>query len=710
MLSLDGAEHERHRAPFSRAFRLGPVHERFTELVEAECDRLLDRIAAWGAADLRTELSGPLSVAAMAAALGLDDLPADVPLAWYGAIVGAVTDITAGREPSPEGADAFAALGRALEPVLEREPAATLLGAAARGAGALDRGEVVSNAAVLLFGGIETTDGMIANALCHVLSSDLAPAELAERPALAANVVEESLRLEPAAAVVDRYATRDVELGGATIGRRELVRVSLSAANRDPSVFAEPHRFVPDRENARLQAAFAHGPHVCLGMHLARLEARVALVRAVERLPGLRLDPDGDGAPTGLVFRKPAELRVLWSTFGGGTVTGMTDALIIDAVRTPIGRRNGALAGVRAEELAAQVLNGLVSRHDLEPGEIEDVQMGCVSQVGEQALNVARMSALVAGWPETVCGTSIDRQCGSSMQAAFNASSAIQAGHLDVVVASGVESMSRVPMGSNLTVNGFEGFSPKLYEHWEVVPQGISAEVIADEWGLSREDLDEYSYESHRRAIAAIDEGRFEREIVPVETGAGGAAVLVAVDENPRRDTSLEKLASLKPAFKEDGKVTAGNSSAIVDGAAAMLVTSEAAAGRLELEPRGRFVSFGIAGVDPYRMLHGNPLACERALARAGLTWDDIAVIEVNEAFASVVLQFLKDTGLHERWQAGDVNPNGSGISLGHPLGATGARITATLLAELERREERYGVASMCIGQGQAIAAVVERL
>ena len=314
MLSLDGTEHERHRAPFSRAFRLGPVHERFTELVEAACVRLLDRISGQGTADLRTELSGPLSVAAMAAALGLDDLPADVPLAWYGAIVGAVTDITAGREPSPEGAEAFTALGRALEPVLEREPAATLLGAAARGARALDRCEVVSNAAVLLFGGIETTDGMIANALFHVLSSDLARANVLERPALAANVVEESLRLEPAAAVVDRYATRDVELGGATIGRRELVRVSLSAANRDPSVFAEPHRFVPDRENAKLQAAFAHGPHVCLGMHLARLEARVALVRAIERLPGLRLDPDGDAAPTGLVFRKPAELRVLWAT------------------------------------------------------------------------------------------------------------------------------------------------------------------------------------------------------------------------------------------------------------------------------------------------------------------------------------------------------------------------------------------------------------
>jgi acetyl-CoA acetyltransferase family protein len=388
----------------------------------------------------------------------------------------------------------------------------------------------------------------------------------------------------------------------------------------------------------------------------------------------------------------------------------MTDALIVDAIRTPIGRRNGALAGVRAEELAAQTLNGLVGRLDLDPGEIEDVQMGCVSQVGEQALNVGRMSLLVAGWPETVCGTTVDRQCGSSMQTAFNAAAAVQAGHLDVVVASGVESMSRVPMGSNLTANGFEGFSPKLYEHWDVVPQGISAEVIADEWDLSREALDEYSYESHRRAIAAIDEGRFEREIVPVEVGATGAAVLVGVDENPRRDTSLEKLATLPAAFKEGGKITAGNSSAIVDGAAAMLVTSEAAASRLGLEPRARFVSFGLAGVDPYRMLHGNPQSAARALEKAGLGWDDMAVIEINEAFASVVLQTLADTGLHERWEAGDVNPNGGGISLGHPLGATGARITATLLNELARRNERYGLATMCIGQGQAIAAVIERL
>ena len=210
--------------------------------------------------------------------------------------------------------------------------------------------------------------------------------------------------------------------------------------------------------------------------------------------------------------------------------------------------------------------------------------------------------------------------------------------------------------------------------------------------------------------MAAIDEGRFEREVVPIEVSNPHVGTLFAVDQTPRRDTTLEKIAALPAAFKEGGKITAGNSSQICDGAAAMLVTSERAAERLGLEPRGRFVSFGLAGVDPYRMLHGNPLACSRALERAGLTWDDIAVIEVNEAFASVVLQFLADTGLHERWQGGDVNPNGGGISLGHPLGATGARITATLLSELDRRGVRYGIASMCIGQGQAIAAVLERM
>jgi acetyl-CoA acyltransferase len=388
----------------------------------------------------------------------------------------------------------------------------------------------------------------------------------------------------------------------------------------------------------------------------------------------------------------------------------MAEAYVVDVVRSPIGRRNGSLSAIRADELAAEVLNGLIGRLELDAGEIEDVQMGCVTQVGEQALNVGRGAVLVAGWPETVCATTVDRQCGSSLQAAFNGASAIQAGHLDLVVAAGVEHMTRVPMGSNLGDAGWGAVNEKIGERWPIVPQGISAEVIAKEWGLSREALDEYSLESHRRAVAASDEGRFENEIVPIEVGAGGAAVLFAVDETPRRDTSLEKLASLQPAFTPDGIVTAGNSSSIVDGAAAMLIASESAAGRLGLEPRARFVSFGLSGVDPYRMLHGNPQACASALARARIGWDDVSVIEVNEAFASVVLQFLADTGLHDRWEAGDVNPNGGGISLGHPLGATGARITATLLNELERRDGRYGIASMCIGQGQAIAAVIERL
>jgi acetyl-CoA acyltransferase len=386
----------------------------------------------------------------------------------------------------------------------------------------------------------------------------------------------------------------------------------------------------------------------------------------------------------------------------------MRDALIIEAVRSPIGKRNGTLASVRADELAAQVLNGLVSRVDVDPGAIEDVQMGCVTQIGEQGLNIGRVASLIAGWPETVAATTVDRQCGSSMQAAMNAASAIQAGHLDLVVAAGIENMSRVPMGSNLGEAGWSGFSDKLLDQWQIVPQGISAEVIAEEWGLSREDLDAYSYESHMRAVRAIDEGRFEREIVPIEVSNPHVGVLFAVDETPRRETTLEKMATLPPAFKEDGVVTAGNSSAIVDGSAAMLVASSQRASELGLEPRARFVSFGVVGVDPYRMLHGNPQACERALAKAGLGWDDMAVIEVNEAFASVVLQFVEDTGLGERME--DVNPNGGGISLGHPLGATGARITATLLNELDLRDARYGIATMCIGQGQAIAAVIERV
>ena len=264
-------------------------------------------------------------------------------------------------------------------------------------------------------------------------------------------------------------------------------------------------------------------------------------------------------------------------------------------------------AGTRGDELAAQVLNGLVGRHDLDPAEVEDVQMGCVTQIGEQGWNIGRMAPMVAGWPETVCGTTVDRQCGSSMQTNFNAAAAVWAGQLDVVVSAGVEMMSRVPMGSN----GGD-LSDKLLERWQIVPQGISAEALASEWNLSREALDAFSLESHRRAIAAIDDGRFENEIVPVEVGAAGAAVLFAVDEAPRRDTSAEKLASLQPAFLPDGVVTAGNSSQIVDGAAAVLVASEAAAGRLGLEPRARFVSFGLCRRRPV------PDAARQPARRAG--------------------------------------------------------------------------------------------
>jgi acetyl-CoA acyltransferase len=412
------------------------------------------------------------------------------------------------------------------------------------------------------------------------------------------------------------------------------------------------------------------------------------------------------------------------------------DAFIVDAVRSPIGRKNGTLSVLRGDDLAAQVLNGLIARHDLDPLEIEDVQMGCVTQIGEQGWNVGRMAVLAAGWPVEVSATTVDRQCGSSMQTNFNAAAAIMAGQLDLVVSAGVEMMSRVPMGSN---GG--SISEQVTDRHEIVMQGTSAELLADEWHLTREELDAYSLESHRRALAASDGGKFEREIIPIELpqdsvpstsnsllqapGSGSAAprgavpgtsnsllqaapALFAVDEAPRRETSAEALAALKPAFRPDGVVTAGNSSQIVDGSAAVLIASEAAVNRLGLTPRARFVSFGIAGVDPTRMLHGNPQAMEKAVAKAGLTIDDMGVIEVNEAFASVVLQTAKDLHLEQRM--GDVNPNGGGISLGHPLGATGARMTATLVSELERRDARYGIASMCVGFGMAIAGVVERL
>jgi cytochrome P450 len=314
MLSLDGAAHRSHRDPFAPPFRRAPVLERFTPLVAAETDRLIDAFAGAGTAELRRAFAGPLAAAIVTYALGLEDAgPAEV-LGWYDAIVASVTAITAGGAPTVEGRRGFAALQAAMGPALAREASASLVAAAAHAAGGLESEQVISNAAVLLFGGIETTEGMIANALVHLLSEPAQLAAVRADPGLLAGAVEESLRLEPAAAVVDRYATRPVELGGAQIGERDLVRVSITGANRDPAVFAEPDRFDVRRANARLHLAFAHGPHVCIGMHLARLEAHTALARVLERLPGLQLDPAHPPVMRGLVFRKPDAVRVRWPT------------------------------------------------------------------------------------------------------------------------------------------------------------------------------------------------------------------------------------------------------------------------------------------------------------------------------------------------------------------------------------------------------------
>jgi cytochrome P450 len=313
MLTLDGGEHQRHRAPFARPFRLQAVRERFTDLVSQEVDRLIDAVEPAGEAELRRTFAGPLAAAVVTHSLGLRETDTAAVLGWYDAIVAAVTEVTAGGEVPAAGRAAFGDLRAAIEPVLDREPGSSVLAAAAGDAGGLERREVVSNAAVMLFGGIETTEGMIANAILHLLCAPDQLALVRGEPGHLPNAIEESLRLEPAAAMVDRYATTDVELGGASIRQGELVSVSVAAANRDPATFPDPDRFDVRRENARQHLAFARGPHVCIGMHLARLEAHTAVGRLLDRLPGLRLDPAQPAAPSGLVFRKPPALHVLWS-------------------------------------------------------------------------------------------------------------------------------------------------------------------------------------------------------------------------------------------------------------------------------------------------------------------------------------------------------------------------------------------------------------
>ncbi len=385
----------------------------------------------------------------------------------------------------------------------------------------------------------------------------------------------------------------------------------------------------------------------------------------------------------------------------------MREAVIIEAVRTPIGKKNGSLAGWRPDDLVAFTLRVLVDRVGIDPKEVEDVVMGCVSQVGEQGFNIARNAALIAGFPLEVCGVSVNRQCGSSQQATHFAAMGILSGTQECVIASGVESMSRIPIGSDGIGPGDGPVSPKLSELYTIVPQGISAEMIAEKWGLSRKEVDELSYESHRRAARAIREGRFMREIVPVPvTLPDETKRMFATDEGVRMEPSLEKMATLPPSFKSDGVVTAGNSSQISDGAAALLVMSREKAKALGLRPRARIVAMATAGVDPTIMLTGPIPATQKVLARAGLRLSDMDLIEVNEAFASVVLAWQRELSPDME----KVNVNGGAIALGHPLGASGARILSTLLHELERTGGRYGLATMCIGFGQATATIIERV
>jgi acetyl-CoA acetyltransferase family protein len=391
----------------------------------------------------------------------------------------------------------------------------------------------------------------------------------------------------------------------------------------------------------------------------------------------------------------------------------MRNAVIVDAVRTPVARRNGAHANIHPVDLASIPLRALMERTSLDPALVEDVIFGCVSQTGEQSLNVARNAALAAGFPEDVVGTTVDRQCGSSQQAAHFAAQAVMAGAHDIVIAGGVESMTRVPMGITAQQGPGMPFGPLMLERYAhgLVPQGISAEMINEKWGISRQELDELSLGSHTRAARATDEGRFDGQIVPVTVKGEGGERVITTDEGIRRDTSLEKLGGLQPAFKPDGMVTAGNSSQISDGAAALLIMSDEKAAELGLTPLARFHTFSLAGVDPVMMLTGPIPATSKALDRAGLSVDDIGLFEINEAFASVTVAWRIEHGGPDPlalWER--TNVNGGAIALGHPLGASGARIMTTLVHEMIRTGARFGLQTMCEGGGMANGTILERL
>ncbi len=391
----------------------------------------------------------------------------------------------------------------------------------------------------------------------------------------------------------------------------------------------------------------------------------------------------------------------------------MTTAVIVDAVRTAGGKRNGKLKGWHAVDLASESLRALAERNQLDPAQVDDVVMGCVMQVSEQSLNVGRNAVLAAGWPESVPATTVDRQCGSSQQAIHFAAQGVIAGAYDIAIAGGIESMTHTPMGSSVVREYGFPFGPRVMaryaERGGLVGQGIGAEMIADQWGISREELDAFAMQSHQRAARATEEGRFENEIIPVpvrDDEGKDTDEIFAVDEGIRPDSTVETLANLKPAFKEDGKITVGNSSQITDGSSAVLIMSEEKANALGLRPRARFHAFALAGVDPVTMLTGPIPATTSVLERAKLTLEDIDVVEINEAFASVVLAWEKEH--HPNMEI--VNPNGGAIALGHPLGASGGKLMSTLLNELERTNGRWGLLTMCEGGGLANATVIERL
>jgi len=383
----------------------------------------------------------------------------------------------------------------------------------------------------------------------------------------------------------------------------------------------------------------------------------------------------------------------------------MRDAVIVEAVRTPTGKRGGALKDWHPVDLSAHVLTALAERSGIDPALVEDVIWGCVSQTGEQAVNVGRNAVLAAGWPEDVVGTTIDRQCGSSQQAAHFAAAGVVSGQYDVVVAGGVECMTRVPMGCTMTQGPGIPFGPKMLARYDdgLVPQGISAELIAQRWGLSRQQVDEFALASHEKAAAAIDAGRFDAQVAPVLLPDGST---FSNDEGVRRGGTLETLGALKPAFAEDGIVTAANSSQISDGAAALLITTSDRARELGLVPLVRFHTFALAGVDAVVMLTGPIPATRKALARSGLRLDEIGVVEINEAFATVVLAWEAEL----QPEAKTVNPNGGAIALGHPLGGSGARLMTTLVHHMRDNGVRYGLQTMCEGGGMANATILELL